>query len=332
MTHPEHPDPIQTNSLGGSDGHQALLDQFITAMGRGAYANEQGFQSPRFEELLTAITTIVIPYSHTDLRRAAQGREGLTDGKVWLIDQDVLAQKAQTLAHQDALEWFEGSLREVLAIAKGGPGDTIQAQSTRAMAAILEPIMKDKRSKWKHDLGYDSALVDEKPVLIAVDLFKDGNRTIPSYKQGRFLCMGDRNVGAQETLERLFLQHDPSAEMDAPLRQDTHSRFDTRFIHEAPRTGQYDPVRHHSKALLTFSYLGLTELFLGNLSAPERVSAGQWAEFGQQLASVIIWLPDSTKKAILQSVTDPAWLGVRELDVPGADLALSRPTAPRTFR
>lgn len=255
---------MNVNSFGGTDLHQDLLDQYILAMARGMHPTAEGLQSPRLSELLTAISTIVVPYSDPRIDALAQGREGVSDGKVWFVQQDVLVEKAQqATVDAEALAWFEESLREVLTIAQGGQGQHIRAIPSQDLADALAPWLDRDRPEWRELMGYDHARLQEKPALHALQIWQEQG-ALGFAGNERVLLTGDYNQHAQEILAALWSTDVPAVVSD-PNSEEPYKAFRKAFEASA----RLNEV--HSNALHSIAYLGAASRYLGVLSLPEAV-------------------------------------------------------------
>ncbi len=253
---------MTTNSFGGSDLHQDLLDQYILSMAHDMAATEQGLQSPRTEALLTAISTIVLPYADARINALAEGKDGISDGKVWFVRQDVLVEKIQkSKGFLEPSAWFEETLKQILSIAQEGAGHNVQAISSSVMVELLSEVMQPG-SGWQEKMGYDDAHFQQKPALNALKIWRSmGPAGFQSQK--RVLGTGTYNEHAQDIIAALWTPGIPEV-IANPESKEPYKAFLSSFVDLAKKN------ELHSIALQSIGLLGIAQRYLGVLSSAHK--------------------------------------------------------------
>lgn len=266
------------NSVGGSDEHQQLVNAFIYRLGNELHAKDGKIQSPQLEQLLTGIVTIVLPYNHSAIDALANGKEGVTDGKILLLNEDALVRRRQVFQDrhenhvlvrdgEDPQDWFQECLSDVAAAARGEPLQHLQSVSSERMVRLLNGIIK--RSDWESALGYDAARFEQKPVLNALKLIENDQRIAPSDNLG----VGDFNAKAADVITALFSPYDPSVVESAEKRAEIIERF------RDATAGQGVHCAH----LSLFTLVGMAEHVLGEYSKKGGGNAQDISMFGTEV-------------------------------------------------
>lgn len=171
----------QPNSFGGSYEHELLIGDYVRRIG-GKVKAENGRLVPNdLPTLVASLAIAMAPYRHPALDDAAQGTDGLTDGKTLLLNQGALERETQQARVQGfsgveaADEWFATCLKAGL---EATPNSPVRVVTPAQMAAILEPILAG-RPDWKESLGYDDARLEQVPALNALaQLGPDGTGSV----------------------------------------------------------------------------------------------------------------------------------------------------------
>lgn len=266
------------NSVGGSDEHQQLVNDFIYRLGNELHAEDGKLQSPQLAQLLTGIVTIVLPYNHSAIDALANGKEGVTDGKILLLNEEALVRRRQAFqdsrenhvrdrAAEDPQDWFQECLSDVAAAARGEPLKHLQSVSSERMVRLLNGVVQ--RSDWEPALGYDAARFEQKPVLNALKLIENDQRTPPSGNLG----VGDFNAKAADVITALFSTYDPSVMDSAEQRAEIIERFSDATAGRGV----------HCAYLSLFTLVGMAEHVLGEFSKKGRANTQDASVFGTEV-------------------------------------------------
>lgn len=152
------------NSVGGSDRHQELLSHFHHRLSGKFTIHPNHFSHPDMDVVTAAIMTIAAPHNDDGIRSLSQGRDGITDGKVLFIDQDVLVER---IRNSDFDAWFNQVMRDVLATARGQGAVHLQSVSVSDMEQVLQDRMNP--DTWRAKMGYDDARRSRFPALEALE-------------------------------------------------------------------------------------------------------------------------------------------------------------------
>jgi len=294
---------MTTNSFGGTDLHQELLDQYIKGVFRGMESTPEGVYHPNLPALMTAATTIVLPYNDPRIDALAQGREGVTDGKVWLIQQDVLVEKAyEAVLGSEALAWFEESLLEVFAIAQGGQGQHLQAIDSQDLADALSPWLDTNRPQWRELMGYDAARLQEKPVLHALKLWQEKGAAGFAVDK-RLLLTGDYNQHSQDMLAFLTI----TSPLKATAQSESFGKFTKEF-------GALFHKKHvHSDALYSMAAIGLANQYFGVLSLSDEellhFAFNSFKDIAREIKTQRVSLSTEGQTALYTAFSNPKMVG-----------------------
>lgn len=264
---------VDRNSLGGSDNHQRVLNDFIQSLATGLKVENGSLQSPHLKELLTGVVTIILPYNNPTIDALAQGKVGLTDGKVLLLNEEAMVERVQELCDQgkgweeEANRWFRQCLSDVVAAAREETTQHLQAVSSQQLSKAIGDAVE--RSDWKAALGYDAARFEQKPVLNALALVENDQRQVPAGDLG----VGDFNANAANVITALFSPHDPSLLGSVEKRAEINQKFH----------GAIADKGLHSSSLARLVLVGLGEQAFGLLSKPGQGNLEEAIDFGSEV-------------------------------------------------
>lgn len=155
---------VNVNSVGGSDRHQELLNHFHHRLSGNFTIHPNSLSHPDMDVVTATIMTIAAPHNDDGIRSLSQGRDGITDGKVLLIDQDVMVDR---IRNSDFDAWFNQVMRDVLATARGQGAVHLQSVSVSDMEKVLQDRMNP--DTWRAKMGYDDARRSRFPALEALE-------------------------------------------------------------------------------------------------------------------------------------------------------------------
>lgn len=169
------------NSVGGSERHQLLLNHFHHRLSGGLVVRDNCVSHPDLDVVVATIMTIAAPHNDADIRALSKTNngvaDGVTDGKVLLIDQDVMVDR---ILNSDYDSWFNQVMRDVLAASRDQETVCVKSISITDMDHVLGDRLNPV--SWRSEMGYDDARRHRYPAMEALE----GKNSSRDYGQGDF--------------------------------------------------------------------------------------------------------------------------------------------------